>query len=226
MKDKILAILEQKFQGERKDGLNRLASIIALQVTTEDEANAIIGKFTADSVKTFVTEWRKEADAEIGKSNKTHEDNLRKKYDFTEKKTEQTPPVVTPENGNIDAAAIQKMLSDSIDKIVKPLQQTIESLKGEKTKETRLQSLNEKLNNCKDNILKTKILKDFGRMNFDSDDAFTEYLTDTEESIKTANQNVANNGLGAFSRPFVPGPGEKEGASKEKIDAVTAKLHI
>jgi hypothetical protein len=143
MKDKILAILEQKFQGKRKDGLNRLASAIALQVTTEDELTAVVGKLTAESVDTFITEWRKEADAEIEKSNKTREDNLRKKYNFVEKEESTQPPL--PGNENIDAAAIQKMLNESVEKLVKPLQATIDSLKGEKTKESRLQTLNEKL---------------------------------------------------------------------------------
>ncbi|MDR0754273.1 MAG: hypothetical protein LBF04_02680, partial [Prevotellaceae bacterium] len=41
-------------------------------------------------VDAFITEWRKEADAEISKANKTYEDGLRKKYDFAEKKTEQS----------------------------------------------------------------------------------------------------------------------------------------
>ena len=38
MKGKILALLETKFQGERKDGLNHLAGAISLQVTTDEEA--------------------------------------------------------------------------------------------------------------------------------------------------------------------------------------------
>jgi hypothetical protein len=148
MKEKILAILEQKFQGKRKDGLNRLASVLALQVTTADEANTIIGKLTADSVDTFITDWRKEADAEITRANRTHEDNLKKKFDFTEKKNEKKDEPAQPvkvEDGIVDAAAIQKIISDSISNLVKPLQETIESLKGDKVKETRLQMLNDKV---------------------------------------------------------------------------------
>ena len=38
MKEKLLALLQTKFAGVRKDGLNQLATIMALTVTTEEEA--------------------------------------------------------------------------------------------------------------------------------------------------------------------------------------------
>lgn len=86
MKEKILALLVAMFQDVRKDGLNHLANSLALTVKTEDEAKEVVGKLTADQVKTFVTDWRKDADAEIGKANKTYEAGLKAKYDFVEKK--------------------------------------------------------------------------------------------------------------------------------------------
>jgi hypothetical protein len=228
MKEKILALLETKFQGKRKDGLNRLASAIALQVTTEEEASAIVGKLTAESVESFITEWRKEADTEIDKANQTREVNLRKKFDFVEKKQpEVTIPQVTTEAGNIDAAAIQKLITDSITAATKPLLEQINTFKAGETAKTRLQALNEKLKECKDENYKNLVLKNFARMQFETDEAFTEYLTETETDIKTANQNVADSGLGAQGRPFVPNSttGGKE-ASDAEITAVMDMLPV
>jgi hypothetical protein len=119
------------------------------------------------------------------------------------------------------------MVNDSMEKIVKPLQETIASLKVEKTKDSRLQALTGKLNECRDENFKAKALKDFARMQFDTDEAFTEYLTDTENDIKTANQNVADSGLGAQSRPLTSNtpPSGKE-ATDAEINAVMDMLPI
>ncbi|MDR1181846.1 MAG: hypothetical protein LBL13_07690 [Bacteroidales bacterium] len=231
MKEKILALLETKFQGKRKDGLNRLASAIALQVTTEDEANTIVGRMTAESVDSFIAEWRREADTEISKANRTYEDGLKKKYDFVEKKQPEvtTPPVTTTvavEDGKVDMAALQKIFGESIEKVVKPLQETIASLKGEKTKETRLRDLNGKLTECKDENFKNMVLKSFPRMQFDTDEAFTEYLTEVETDVKTANQKAADSGLGAQGRPIVSNPSGGKDATDAEISAVMDLLPI
>ena len=83
--EEILALLQTKFVGARKDGLEQLAGAIALQCTTKDEAQAIIDKLSDEKVKGFITDWRKKTDAEISKATATHERGLREKYDFTEK---------------------------------------------------------------------------------------------------------------------------------------------
>ena len=67
----ILALLQSKFAGVRKDGLQQLAAVISVQVANEEEANEVVGKLTADKVSKFVTDWRKTTDAEIAKANKT-----------------------------------------------------------------------------------------------------------------------------------------------------------
>ena len=229
MKEKILALFETKFQGERKDGLNQLAGAIAMQVTTEDEATTLVGKLTAEKVKQFITDWRKEADAEIDKANQTREANLRKKYDFVEKKPEpanSTPPE-PDKTGNFDAAAIQKLIQDSITTATKPLLEQINTFKAGETAKTRFQALNDKLKDCNDANFKAKALKDFARMTFDTDETFTEYLTDTENDIKTANQNAADSGLGAQSRPVISNtPASGKEATDAEIKAVMEMLPL
>ena len=41
--EKILALLKEKFTGVREDGLRQLASALALQAETEDDATNIVG---------------------------------------------------------------------------------------------------------------------------------------------------------------------------------------
>jgi len=98
MKEKILALLLAKFAGVRKDGLAQLAASLGLTVTTEEEANTIVGKLTAENVNAFVTDWRKEVDAETSKATKTYEEGLKKKFEFVEKK--EPPPTPTPPDPN------------------------------------------------------------------------------------------------------------------------------
>ncbi|MDR0725744.1 MAG: hypothetical protein LBF59_07050 [Prevotellaceae bacterium] len=227
MKGKILALLQSKFASVRKDGLNQIANVLSFQVNTEDEAKTLVDKLTAEQVTSFITDWRKEADAEISKSNKTYEDGLKKKYDFVEKKPEPGNPTLPEVGKEIDAAAIQKIVTESIAAATKPLLDQINTFKAGETAKTRLQTLNEKLKECKDETFKTKVLKDFARMKFETDDEFTEYLTDTENDVKTANQNVADSSLRTQSRPLAANSsGDVKEATEAELKAVMERLPI
>lgn len=83
--EEILALLQEKFTGARKDGLEQLAGAIAIQSTNKEEAKTIIDRLSDEKVKGFITDWRKKADAEISKATATHESKLKDKYNFVEK---------------------------------------------------------------------------------------------------------------------------------------------
>jgi hypothetical protein len=202
MTRKILALLEKKFQGERKDGLNHLAGAIALQVTTEEETTAIVDKLTADGVKTFIVDWRKGADAEINASNQTRETNLRNKYDFVEKKPAKGTDEqdVSPATGTLDAAAIQKIVSDAVSAATRPLLDEVNALKGETVSTGRRKLLEKELDEVPDGY-KGKVLKDFDRMTFKDEDGFQEYLSDTKKDVAGFNQELAEKGLSG-NRPL------------------------
>jgi hypothetical protein len=205
MKDKILALLTAAFAGTRKDGLNQLARILALQATTDDEAKALVDKLTKAQVDEFVKEFRAEVDKEVSEGNKTFETNLKKKFDFVErKKTEPDKDEKDKKDGgdNSSTGDIAAIVKAAVAEAVKPFQTDLAGFRAGELQKTRLQSLNDKLNTCKDDTFKAKALKDFARMKFETDDEFTEYLTDTEKDIATANQNAANNALAAHERPF------------------------
>lgn len=202
MKEKILALLLAKFAGVRKDGLTQLATALSLQVTTDDEAATVVGKLTADQVNSFVTDWRKEADSEISKANKTYEDGLKKKYDFVEKKAEPEPGKDPGKvDGPIDSKAIQAIVAEAVKAVVAPLQQKIEAFESGNTTQSR-KALIEKELEVSPAKFKEKILKDFERMKFDNDESFNSYLNETKEDVKALNQDLADQGLSAHGRPF------------------------
>lgn len=217
MKKTILALLVAKFQGARKDGLNVLAGILALQASTEDEAKALVDKITDAQVNEFIKDYRKDVDKEVSESNKTFEANLRKKYDFKEKVVE--PGNNPPENPN-DIAEIVKA---AVAAAVKPFEEKLSGYETKNIADSRLAKLNEKLNECKDETFKAQTLKDFARMTFANDDDFTQYLNDKTTDIANANQNVANAALGGASgKPLFAQKGD-DGISKSVADFVASQ---
>ena len=213
--NEIVALLETQFPGVRKDGLNQLARVIAMQVNTAEEANGIVGKLTADSVAKFIADWRKDADAEIDKANKTREENLRKKYDFVEKKPDEggTPPA--PNTGNLDAAAVQKMITDAVKAATTSFQTEVANLKGAAVTATRRETLVKELADVPESY-KTRVLKEFDRVaalgGFADENAFNEYLTETKNDVAAFGQELADRGLSLHEKPVLGTP-NKDGVS-------------
>ena len=206
-----------KFQGARKDGLNVLAGILALQASTEDEAKALVEKITDAQVNEFIKDYRKDVDKEVSESNKTFETNLRKKYDFKEKEVE---PGNDPSKNPNDIAEIVKA---AVAAAVKPFEEKLSGYETKNIADSRLAKLNEKLNECKDETFKAQTLKDFARMTFANDDDFTQYLNDKTADIATANQNMANAALGGASgKPLFAQKGD-DGISKGVADYVASQ---
>ena len=217
MKKTILALLVAKFQGARKDGLNVLAGILALQASTDDEAKALVEKITDAQVNEFIKDYRKDVDKEVSESNKTFETNLRKKYDFKEKEVE---PGNDPSKNPNDIAEIVKA---AVAAAVKPFEEKLSGYETKNIADSRLAKLNEKLNECKDETFKAQTLKDFARMTFANDDDFTQYLNDKTADIATANQNMANAALGGASgKPLFAQKGD-DGISKGVAEYVASQ---
>ena len=219
MKNKILALLVAKFVGVRKDGLAQLAGALALQATTDEEANALVEKFTSDQVNDFVKDFRKDVDKEVSVANKTYETNLKEKFDLVEKKEPNPNPNPNPANPNpTDIAAI---VAAEIAKAVSPLQEQLAGFKGQEVSKTRLQILESKLKEVPETF-KAQKLKDFGRMNFETDEAFNEYLAEFETDITAFNQELADKGLAGQGRPFMGGQ-NKEGVSATVAEYINSK---
>ena len=191
MFEKIIELLTAKFTGIRKDAIEMLARNLALQCDNDDDVTAAIGKLTDEKVNDFVKGYRSQVDKEVSASISANEKNLRKKYDFVEKKEGNEPKKT---EGN-DANDISAIINAAIAKAIEPFQNEISNLKQENTSKSRLQQVNEKLNACKNDVYKNQMLKAYQKMAFADDDKFNEYLTELDSDIAEANQSFANDSL-------------------------------
>lgn len=215
--DEITALLVNKFSGVRKDGLAHVARLIALQATTEEEIQALIDKMDADKVTETVREYRKNVDKEVTDATKTHEANLKKKFEFREKGKRPDDPGNPDHPKPDDPSDVASIIRAAVAEAVKPLQEKLAEFEGEQVTKTRLQMLESKLKDMPENF-KSKVIKDFRRMNFDDDEVFNEYLSETENDIAAFNQELAERGLSQQSRPMFGKPGS-EGAELGKTIA-------
>ena len=192
MIEKIIELLTAKFTGIRKDAIEMLARNLALQCDNDDDVTAAIGKLTDEKVNEFVKGYRSQVDKEVSASISANEKNLRKKYDFIEKKIDGNEPKKTEGN---DANDISAIINAAIAKAIEPFQNEISNLKQENTSKSRLQQVNEKLNACKNDVYKNQMLKAYQKMAFADDEKFNEYLTELDSDIAEANQSFANDSL-------------------------------
>lgn len=192
MFEKIIELLTAKFTGIRKDAIEMLARNLALQCDTDDDVTAAIGKLTDEKVNDFVKGYRSQVDKEVSASISANEKNLRKKYDFVEKKNDGVEPKKLEGNDGNDISAI---INAAIAKAIEPFQNEISNLKQENTSKSRLQQVNEKLNACKNDVYKNQMLKAYQKMAFADDEKFNEYLTELDSDIAEANQSFANDSL-------------------------------
>lgn len=215
MKQKLLELLNARFLGKgvRKDVLARLATAYSLQITTEEEAQALVEKLTDEQVTEFQKELRSEVDSEIAKATKTALENAGKGKGG---EGDQNPEPGKGEGGSSDPTDIASIVAAAIEKANAPLLQEINSIKTGKTTETRLSRMNEVLKDVNPE-LKAKALKDFGRMSFENDESFEEYLTETTTDIQTINQTIVNQGL-AGHQPGNGGAGKGGKLSDAEYD--------
>ena len=200
--EQLIALLTGRFSGVRKDGLAQLAKSLLLQVTTEEEAQALVDRLSEQQVTEFVKDWRKEVDSEVNKGIDTY-----KKKSAAPKKEEEggepEPPKPT------DPADIATIVSQAIAAQLKPLQDELSNYKAADVNKQRRATLEGKLKDAPEKF-RNKILKDYDRMNFENDDVFNEYLTETETDLTEFNQDLANQGLGRFPKPGQGGSGKTD----------------
>ncbi|GGF00184.1 hypothetical protein SAMN05443634_105165 [Chishuiella changwenlii] len=216
MKQKLLELLNAKFlgKGTRKDTLERLASAYTVQVTTEEEASALVEKITQEQVTNFEKEYRSDVDSEISKATKTA-------LEKAAKGKEEDEPELNTEGGegNPNPTDIATIIANAVAKATNPLMEEITAIKSGKTSETRLSQINDILKDAKDETLKNTISKNFGRMSFESDDSFAEYLTEIQADVTTSNQTITNQGL-SNHRPGAGGAGNGGKLSDAEYDAM------
>ena len=218
MKDKLLALLTAKFSGVRKDVLLQMARVMALHCADETEAKGLVDKLTVEQVNEFGKDFRADVDKEVSNSTKTFEENLKKKFDFVERKVE--PGDQKPDWN--DPKDIAELVKAAVAEAVKPYQERLDKFSKDDTAKSRLQQIEGKLGGCKDEFFRQNTLKSYGRMSFADDNAFNEYLADLDKDIATANQNFSDTKMRGQVQPMFNHV-DKDGVSSEVAEFVKEK---
>lgn len=205
--------------GFSKEELMSVAATIADKIDSEDASDEDIDA-EIDAVLPYLKVGQQQAQRVI-KANKpaptTNGDEDDDEYD-------DTPPATTPKNkktkGNDDAPEWVKGLL----KTVETLSNEVISLKGDKVTSTRKAKLEALLKGSGD--FGKRELKRFSRMNFDSDEAFEEYISEVEEDLEDHKQDEGDEVLSTVAKP-IGGTGKKgkpDVATDAEIEAIAANM--
>lgn len=200
-KAEILALLVAKFASVRKDGLEQMALSLVPLCPSKEKAEEIVGALTADQVGEFVKEWRKSADAENQKAIETFKKSLPQPQPEPKQDPKPDPkPNPQPESPAPQAMtpeAIAKIVSEAVAAQVKPLQEEVTRMKGKEVLSSRQSLLESELKGTPESY-RSVVMEGFNSRQFDTDDAFNEYLNSIKEQIKNFKQEMADNGLKNF----------------------------
>lgn len=191
----ILALLEAKFQGVRKDSLGTLAATLTMM--SDEEAKKFVEGLDATRLNQFVTEDRKNRDAEISKAIAT----------YKQKNPEPQPPVTPPapptDNGN-NQPDLAKMIAEAVANAVNPLTTQIQNLKTERDTTARLGALNQILNaeNTLPQSYKDMMIANFNATQFADETAFANYLETQKSNVAKFKQEMIDSGF-ANQRPTI-----------------------
>lgn len=225
MKKKLLELLEAKFPGARKDGLQQLANSLSLTVTTEEEATAVVDKITADQVTDYIKEWRRVADAENSAAAQTRENNIREKYDLTEKGTPAPTPAPTPKPGEgatFTAQDIQKIVEDAVTKATQGLQNTVATMQASDVAKARREKIEALFGKDTPESYKKTVLAGFEGRTFKDDAEFDTFAEQTKTNHAAFMQDMADRSLRANGEPLMGGT-NKDGVSNAVESYIKAK---
>ena len=100
------------------------------------------------------------------------------------------------------------------------------AMKAEQVKASREKQLNELVKDC--GVYGERIKKNYGKMTFNTDDEFTEFLDGVKDDIKALNQERADKGLDNLGAPGVGETKKEDGKadpmSDAEVDALAAIL--
>lgn len=224
MKKKLIELLEAKFQGARKDGLQQLANSLALTVTTEDEATALVGKLTAEQVEDYIKEWRRVADAENSAAAQTREKSIRDKYDLTEKGTPAPTPAPTPKPGEgatFTAQDIQKIVEEAVSKATQGLQNSVATMQASEVAKTRRERIEALFAKDTPESYRKTVMAGFEGRQFKDDAEFDTFAEQTKTNHAAFMQDLADRSLRG-EKPYTGGT-NKDGVSTAVENYVKAK---
>lgn len=229
-KQQVLLKLKPKVKafGFNKKELMSVAAKIADNLTSTDDAsdedvNAEIDT-QIDAVLPYLQVSQSFANRVIEENRKKNDDD-----DETDDDDDDEPSSTTnrqsgsnkknPKNKgmNDDAPEWAKSMLDTVN----ALKDEVTTLKGEKVTTSRKAKLETVLKDS--GTFGTRTLKSFGKMSFENDEEFEEFLSEVTEDLKTYNQERADAGLSTMGTPPAAGggkPKEDEPFSDNEIDAM------
>lgn len=235
--DEILALLETKFPGTRKDGLRMLAMTIAGTTETREEVDAVVSKMTPEKVDQFVKDYRSSADSEIQKANNSYLDGLKKKYNLVEKSQEPKPaenqpkPVNQPgpDAGTLSNEQLTTMIAEAVKQATQGLQTQVAALASKEIQTQRREQLEGIIPKGMPQAYRDALISGFEGRQFEKPEDFNAYLEAQKQSVAKMQQELADAGLGNQDKPIFGNP-NKEGVSaavtayiQEKADEANGK---
>ena len=215
--EQIIALLLGIAPQARKDGLEQIARAIMLTAHTEDEIKAATAKMTAESINSFIQEWRKNADSEITKATQTAEKNLRDKYDFVDKKDPKDPPAPPTE---LTPEAVQKMIQDAVKAATEGLTKEVTGFKTEQQTAARREILEKAFAENVPAAYKNAVLAGFEGRTFADDAAFNTYVEQVKTDTAAFMQDLADKGLREHDKPAFGAVNDKTGVSTAVEDFI------
>ena len=170
--EEILSLLTEKFPQLTEAQLTPLASSLAAQKPDNHQGQALIAKLTLDQIKDFVP-----AEA------------------FT------TETVANTEGTGL-APSLERLVQERVKSVVQSLEQRLSKFEMAQSQQQRYSQLQEVLSGCEDHNFRDQSLKDFRRMQFASEDDFSQYLQQKQQDVQQANQFLANRNLSLQHPPY------------------------
>lgn len=217
MKQTIIDLLKTKFEGVDESILSRIADTKAAKaVKTDEEANAYVEGVTLNHLLNSY------GDIRSTEAQRTAVSNYEKKYGLKDGKKAEGGGHTEPkedDDDDIQAPAWAKSLIEQNRK----LSEEVAAMKGEKVAATRRSRFDELVGK-----LPEEYRRGYARIALDtmSDDEFSKLLEDVGTEVDNTAKSIKTNGT-TFGIPVFRGPGapgEKGEASKERVDAVLARL--
>ena len=203
--EEVLALLEKKCQGKRKDGLMNIASNLAMVAQSQEQLQPIIDALTEEAVDSAIRSYRSVVDAENTRAAQTREEKLRETYSFVDKtqpkpepsKHADTPKPVDPTSLTMEQ--FKSMLADA----VKPFADEINAMKLKGVNDARRAQVEAILKEVAPQY-KEAVLDGFSGRQFKDDTEFQNYLQD--QQTKATEMRAANKAeqLDAFGMPKLP----------------------
>lgn len=211
MKTKVFAKLKPKAAslGFSKDELEGIAADIASNLNSEDATDEDIDA-RIDAALPFLKVAQKAANRAIEDARKKATSNP----DETDPAQGKNSGSQTPPHADDEPSWFRKH-REATEKHREATEKRLEAIETEKVVVTRKSQLEAIVKDA--GAFGTKTLKDFSRMNFESDDAFNEYLEETKADAEAFKQEAADKGLGDS---YVPVGGGSTKEDSEKIAAL------